>query len=88
MIDGDDFSDVLRVCMVIFGSTITLFLTIAFCAMIGGWLISGLEYQAWNKLHGTNYTQWDWFTSSGFIKNYHYPDREKALRNEIKLIAD
>lgn len=53
--------------------------------MLFGWVIAGYEYKAWNQLHGTNYTQMQWFSGSDFIQKYHYPDRAEANKNEINI---
>lgn len=53
--------------------------------MLFGWIIAGFEYQTWNRLHGTNYTQYEWFTGSDFIQKYHYPDRDKTEKKEINV---
>ena len=52
-----------------------------------GWslVISNFEYGTWNKLHGTNYSLYDWWTGSDFIKKYHYPNREKAELKEFNV---
>lgn len=80
----DDFKDVLKVCGFCFIGAMTLFST--FLLIL--WVVAGFEYSTWNRLHGTNYTHYEWFTGSDFIEKYHYPGREEAVKNEIKLIQD
>lgn len=54
-------------------------------AMACIWTVSGFEYATWNKLHDTNYTQYEWFTGSDFIKKYHYPNRSETVKHELNL---
>lgn len=81
----DDLMDLVKLCVcavVLIFCGVFVILSIAFGTM---WFVSGFEVKAWNKLHNTNYTQLDWFGGSDFIQKYHYPDRENAVKSEIKL---
>ena len=60
-------------------------MTIFWSVMGITWTVSGFEYKTWNKLHNTNYTQYDWFSGSDFIKKYHYPNRKDTDKNEINV---
>ncbi len=79
----DDFKDklgnVLIVCIAILGmgAAFTAF-NVIYCFTIGAF-----EYRTWNKLHGTNYSWYDWSTGEDFIKKYHYPDRDKTQKLEL-----
>ena len=81
----DDMFDFFRG-VVGFGLGIVVTVFVGFLAiLLGGWIIAGFEYKAWNQLHGTNYTQYQWFAGSEFIEKYHYPNRNEATKSEVKL---
>lgn len=73
--------DVIQFIGLVFGVIFIGFWTIMFCA----WIISGFESKTWNELHGTHYTQSQWFGGSEFIKKYHYPGREYNEKKELNV---
>ncbi len=80
-----DWDEMLKFVVFVFGMIVSVVGAILVCALMCGWVISGFEYNTWNKMHGTNYTHYDWFTGSDFIQKYHYPDRDKTEKKEINV---
>lgn len=81
----DDFKNILLSAGAVVIGIVVIVFTLIFLFISGCFIVGGLEYKTWNKLHGTNYSWYDWSTGSDFIKSYHYPGREKAQINEIKV---
>ena len=72
---------------VIAGCVGLIIVSVTFLTICLGWglVISNFEYKTWNKLHSTNYSLYEWWTGSDFIKKYHYPGRDKADKKEINI---
>ena len=50
--------------------------------LIASWIVSGIEYKTWNKLHNTNYSHYEWFSGADFIKDYHNSGHEQ-IKKEV-----